>query len=572
MGYFEKATQWVDKNVRSILQSLSFDNYVLAGNSVANMYENVPLQGDLDFWCRDKKKKSFWKLLCELAPFYEVIEIYTSLIVLSDPNGDLPIINIIYTTLGPDATISSFDFDYCRCYWTPKTDIVVDRNFRKSIRTKTIYHPQNITNCRILKALDYGYKFTPYFWRSRIGLLNEIGKEKIGGKQDITRNDLNISYFETYVPEFVVTDKNDISKTLKELDDQYNEFVNESQKRGLPLKVTTLLRFETGEMFQGKLIKKYIKKIIFNNPINNGNYGIIGSIDDSLSNHKNLRFYKEKERHDIALRKRVEPLFCKFESDYLNDTDLPCEDEEGPIVDTLPLELDKSKICDRLKKTPTLCKVIKVKDRQPRVFQLNEEGTAYITIEYLPEDLLIQGLHNFHQLFDLHPKNRHKIIMYEKEVEVPRYSQSYLHTPNDLSHISSSSYMYSGFDTTNNNEELPELVKPFYEYIKDIDNKYNQSIINWYEDNDYIAFHADCKKNWIDNGKVAIVSLYPSEKCYRTMIIKSKTNTSKFKINMYHGMILTMCGTIQEEFLHGFKKDPTNINERISISFRQMKV
>lgn len=30
-----------------------------------------------------------------------------------------------------------------------------------------------------------------------------------------------------------------------------------------------------------------------------------------------------------------------------------------------------------------------------------------------------------------------------------------MHTPTDLSHVEKSSYMYSGYDTTQNNEELP---------------------------------------------------------------------------------------------------------------------
>lgn len=35
---------------------------------------------------------------------------------------------------------------------------------------------------------------------------------------------------------------------------------------------------------------------------------------------------------------------------------------------------------------------------------------------------------------------------------------------------------------------------PIYEYVKKIDERYNQVIVNWYEDeNDYIAPHSDCQ-------------------------------------------------------------------------------
>jgi hypothetical protein len=63
------------------------------------------------------------------------------------------------------------------------------------------------------------------------------------------------------------------------------------------------------------------------------------------------------------------------------------------------------------------------------MIQLNESGTAYLTINYLPDDLSELASRTFNDMYELHLKNKHKIIIYEKEVEVSRYSQSYLHTP-----------------------------------------------------------------------------------------------------------------------------------------------
>ena len=56
----------------------------------------------------------------------------------------------------------------------------------------------------------------------------------------------------------------------------------------------------------------------------------------------------------------------------------------------------------------------------------------------------------FDKMWSLHPSEKHKIIMYQKEVEVSRYSKSYMNTPTDLSHTVNRSYMYSGFDTAKN--------------------------------------------------------------------------------------------------------------------------
>ena len=60
-------------------------------------------------------------------------------------------------------------------------------------------------------------------------------------------------------------------------------------------------------------------------------------------------------------------------------------------------------------------------------------------------------MNTFASMYALHPEKRHKIIMYEKEVYVSRYSQSYLYTPTNLDHKKTRSYMYSVYDTSLNN-------------------------------------------------------------------------------------------------------------------------
>jgi hypothetical protein len=55
----------------------------------------------------------------EMTPFYEKVCVYPSMIEMTNEKGNLPKINLIYTNLTPNSTIRRFDFDYCRCYWTP---------------------------------------------------------------------------------------------------------------------------------------------------------------------------------------------------------------------------------------------------------------------------------------------------------------------------------------------------------------------------------------------------------------------------------------------------------------------
>jgi alkylated DNA repair dioxygenase AlkB len=107
--------------------------------------------------------------------------------------------------------------------------------------------------------------------------------------------------------------------------------------------------------------------------------------------------------------------------------------------------------------------------------------------------------------------------------------------------------------------------------------KENQVIANWYEDkNDYIASHADCQKCMIDDAKISIISLYPNNDItnFRFLEIKPKQTTNSladiFKIRLDHGSIITMCGTTQDEFVHGVSKTNLDVLPRISLSFRQM--
>ena len=223
------------------------------------------------------------------------------------------------------------------------------------------------------------------------------------------------------------------------------------------------------------------------------------------------------------------------------------------------------------------------------IIRLNESGSSYIKIDFLPDELKKVGSDTFIAMWNLHPTNKHKIIINNAEVPVYRYSQSYLNTPTNLSHTVYSSYMYSGFDIANNNLDLPKEFNPFYEHMKKLDDKYNQVIANWYEnEQDYIAPHSDCTKSMIKDADISIISFYhdTDPNNFRYLNIKPKKDKdkdkdslfAKFKIRLDHGSIITMCGKTQEDFVHGIaKNDDEHIKklmpkgQRLSLSFRQME-
>ena len=47
---------------------------------------------------------------------------------------------------------------------------------------------------------------------------------------------------------------------------------------------------------------------------------------------------------------------------------------------------------------------------------LSEDKLSWITIEWLPEELIAYATKHYQQLFDLHPTNRGKIVMYKNEL------------------------------------------------------------------------------------------------------------------------------------------------------------
>ncbi len=176
------------------ISGLSFDGYILAGNSIANVYEGIPLQGDLDFWVerRDKYMNAFK----EMVGYYSKFNLYPSMVEMyneedenkndNNNNESIPRINLIFTKLSLSRLIERFDLPYCRCYWTPNTGIVCTISAQNTIKTKLIIKDINpssytgeINYKRILKAIKYGYTFTTEFWHKHNHLIANQKKKFI---------------------------------------------------------------------------------------------------------------------------------------------------------------------------------------------------------------------------------------------------------------------------------------------------------------------------------------------------------------------------------------------------------
>ncbi len=209
---------------------------------------------------------------------------------------------------------------------------------------------------------------------------------------------------------------------------------------------------------------------------------------------------------------------------------------------------------------------------------LSKNKKSWITIEWLSEDLLSYPTNNYQNLFKIHSEQRGKIVMNNQEIESPRWYQCYLHQPK-IDDTYKKSYMYSGFEPFEN-LTLPAPFQKFLDFLneKEITNKYNQVIINWYENGrDYIAPHSDCQHGMFPNEGIAIVTFcedvnFPRELNITPKKLENEINDylyKKLKINLEHGCIVTMHGDIQKKFRHSVPKQVDNATSRISLTFRK---
>ena len=220
---------------------------------------------------------------------------------------------------------------------------------------------------------------------------------------------------------------------------------------------------------------------------------------------------------------------------------------------------------------------------------LTDDNNSWLSISQLPEDLINYTNENYNSLFDLHPPELGKILFYDKqdwkEIVKNRYHASYLNTPKYNKNVLSS-FMFSGYDESKNNDDIPSEFKPFYDFIKLQNDKYNQIGINWYDACSYIPFHSDCEAGMIENHEITIINLNNPKQTnsnellderFEERILTFKPRGDK-KNNLYdnvniclsQGVIVTMNGNTQNDYKHGIKPLKNgNVISRIGVSFRQ---
>ncbi len=208
---------------------------------------------------------------------------------------------------------------------------------------------------------------------------------------------------------------------------------------------------------------------------------------------------------------------------------------------------------------------------------------SYLKIYEPSLDLTIWIEKNFDKIFSLHPiydnNEKSKILLFNKnplnpqwnEIETHRWFESYLNTP-EYNNKYHKSYMFGSLDKKEIKKELPNEINYLFQYAKNLDNKYNQVVVNWYEkENDYIPAHSDWVDGMIPDYNIGFLNLYGKHDKVRNFKITNKNSGEIHSMPLFNGEFVIMCGKFQDEFRHEVEKisDKDLISRRIGISFRQ---
>jgi len=169
--------------------------------------------------------------------------------------------------------------------------------------------------------------------------------------------------------------------------------------------------------------------------------------------------------------------------------------------------------------------------------------------------------YDFDKLWEIHPKEKGTVKLYGKEIETPRYVQSYL-----------KDYTFSGI--THKAEQLPKQFQKFMDEIAiPLNPNYNMVHVNWYEDGtNYIGPHSDDEKEMIEDSDILSISLGAT----RTFRIREKKTKKIIKdLELKDGQYLIMGGEFQKHYTHEIVKingkKAKETKKRINLTFRCFK-
>lgn len=119
------------------------------------------------------------------------------------------------------------------------------------------------------------------------------------------------------------------------------------------------------------------------------------------------------------------------------------------------------------------------------------EGHSWIETIELPTELMCTD-DIFQSLMDLRPSTRGKIVIFGKEIDVPRWQQSF-----------GEDYWFSGMNHKAEKITSPYLQKLLEFVQKNSGKNYRQILVNWYMDGkEYIGAHSDDESQLVKSSSI----------------------------------------------------------------------
>lgn len=168
--------------------------------------------------------------------------------------------------------------------------------------------------------------------------------------------------------------------------------------------------------------------------------------------------------------------------------------------------------------------------------------------------------YSFDELWSLHPENHDTVMMYGKEIPIPRYQSNYLRD-----------YTFSGKSFPG--KPLDPQFQPFLDWANSLGyGTFNGVLVNFYENKHYIGPHRDGEQDLVDGSPIISLSLGGS-RMFRVRKYSDKTKI--LDLEMHDRDYIVMCGRMQREYTHEIVKISgkklLGIGNRINITFRIFK-
>jgi alkylated DNA repair dioxygenase AlkB len=128
-------------------------------------------------------------------------------------------------------------------------------------------------------------------------------------------------------------------------------------------------------------------------------------------------------------------------------------------------------------------------------------------------------------------------------------------------------YRYSG-QTLEPRPSSPALSRLFDEVRERAGLTFNHALVNRYRDgNDSMGFHADAEPELGENPVVASLSLGATR---RFVIAHKRDRADRHELELCHGSLLVMGGTMQHHYRHGLPRTARPVGRRINVTFRSL--